>query len=150
MYDAMRLQLNRSVPFAAHTGVELISIAAGNATATLDQSATSINHIGSQHAGALFTLGEAASGAAMAGLFADQLGTVRPVTSDASIRYVRIARGRITASALCSASVDDLLAALERDGRVSFAIDVTLADETSATVATMQVTWHVARLPRAA
>lgn len=150
MLDMIRDHLNRSVPFASHTGIEILSVGNGEAQAALDQRPTSVNHIGSQHAGALFTLGEAASGAAMAGQFAPRLGTLRPVTADASIRFARIARGRITATARCDTPAESLLARLDADGRVSFAIDVNMADDSGREVASMQVTWHVSPVTRAA
>src|SRR5258706_7795561 len=69
-YETIRAQMAAAVPFARHVGIELVEIVPGKGVATLDETATSVNHIGSQHAGALFTLGETASGAAMAGAFA--------------------------------------------------------------------------------
>ncbi len=145
MLELIRNQMNRSVPFASHTGVEILSIGSGEAQAALDERPTTVNHIGSQHAGALFTLGETASGAAMAGLFTTRLGELRPVTSDANIRYARIARGRIVASARCDTPAPVLLDRLDADGKVSFAVDVTMADEGGRDVAAMQVTWHVSK-----
>ncbi len=150
MLGLIRDQLNRSVPFASHTGVTILSVGTGTAQAALEQSATSINHIGSQHAGALFTLGEAASGAAMAGLLAPRLGQVRPVTADAGIRYTRIAHGRITATARCDAPAEALLERLDTDGKVSFAVEVSMTDDSGRDVAAMQVTWHVSQPSHAA
>ncbi len=62
MREIIRDQLNRSVPFASHTGIAIDEIRDGEAIASLEQSDVTINHIGTQHAGALFTLGQAASG----------------------------------------------------------------------------------------
>lgn len=143
MYEMIRDQLGRGVPFAAHAGVQLLELSGEGATAALDETAVSVNHIGSQHAGALFTLGEATSGAAMAGVFAPVLLEVRPLAAGASIRYSRIARGRITATARVGRRGEDLLAALAETGRVSFAVDVGMTDESGEEVARMQVEWHV-------
>lgn len=66
-YDLIRKQLSSSVPFARHAGVEIEKIESGRATARLPFRAEGLNHLGTQHAAALFALGEAASGAAMAG-----------------------------------------------------------------------------------
>ena len=144
-YDAIRAQMASAVPFATHAGVELTEIGDGHAAARLVQSGTSVNHIGSQHAGALFTLGEAASGGAMAGAFAPVLLTVRPVAARAEIAYLRIARGTITAEAETTEAGETLRAALEAEGRARFAVDVTLRAESEETVATMRVAWHVSR-----
>ena len=66
-FDAIKAQLSAIVPFASYVGVALGEIGEGEATATLEQSHNTSNHIATMHAGALFTLAEAASGAAMAG-----------------------------------------------------------------------------------
>ena len=67
MLDSILAHLRTSVPFADHVGIELDTIDPGRAIARLPERLDSTNHIGSVHAGALFTLAEAASGAAMAG-----------------------------------------------------------------------------------
>jgi acyl-coenzyme A thioesterase PaaI-like protein len=102
IYETIRAQMGAAVPFAKHVGIELLEIAPGKGVAILGETATSVNHIGSQHAGALFTLGETASGAAMAGTFADLMLNIRPVASDASLEYRKLARGKITAIAITS------------------------------------------------
>ena len=144
-YDAIKAQMSAAVPFARHAGVELTEVADGHAVARLGQTETSVNHIGSQHAGALFTLGEAASGAAMAGALAPVLMGVRPVAARAEIAYTKVAKGTITAEAHTSEAGEALLARLEAEGRVQFGVDVTLRDEAGQQVATLTVAWHVSR-----
>ena len=102
-----------------------------------------MNHIGSQHAGALFTLGETASGRAMAGALAPLIVVVRPLASNARITYSRVAKGTITAHATTSRPGRDLLAEIRDAGRTAFAVDVTLHDESDAEVASMTVDWDV-------
>lgn len=146
LHDMIRTQLATSVPFAAHTGVELTEVADGHATARLAQAPTTINHIGSQHAGALFTLGEAASGAAMAGAFATRLAAIRPVAGAAEIRYTRVAKGTITAAATLSEDVPALTARLDSEGKVTFDVAVVMRDEAGDDVATMKVAWHLKKI----
>lgn len=145
MFEMIRDQLNGAVPFAAHAGVALTKVSPDGAAAELPQTATSVNHIGSQHAGALFTLGEAASGAAMAGVFAPVLLEVRPVAAGARIRYGRIAKGRISAEASVEGEGAALLDALARDGKVAFDVGVVLRDGDGQEVAAMTVNWHVSK-----
>ena len=57
-----------------------------------------MNHVQSQHAGALFTAGEAASGAAFISAFAERMGDITPLAEKAEIAYLKIARGDITAT----------------------------------------------------
>ena len=142
-YDMIREQVGKTIPFARHAGVEVIRIADGEGVARLEQTKTSVNHIGSQHAGALFTLGEAASGAAMAGAFVSVLMSIRPVASNAQISFRKIAKGRISAVGRVTKSSPDLLKELEENGRVAFDVEVALTDNTGDTVAAMSVEWHL-------
>lgn len=146
----IKTQLSAAVPFAAHVGVAMDAIGPGTASATLDQSHSTSNHIATMHAGALFTLAEAASGAAMAGMFFERLAALRPVAASATIDYLRPAKGLITAHARIDASKDALFAALEAEGKVRFAVAVTMVDGEGREVAAMRVDWHVAALAKAA
>ena len=142
-FAIIKAQLGQAVPFARHAGVEVVSVEDGAAKATIEQTDVSINHIGSQHAGALFTLGETASGAAMMGAFAEKALQIRPIAGQASIRYTKVAKGPIVANATTSLAGSDLRETLEADGKVVFAVDVELVDDTNEQVATMSVDWHV-------
>jgi acyl-coenzyme A thioesterase PaaI-like protein len=142
-FEIIREQLGGAVPFARHAGVKLTHIEAGLARAELEQTATSINHIGTQHAGALFTLGETASGGAMAGMFADRILNVRPIAGEANVRYTRLAKGRITAEARVAGARENIMATFERDKKVAFDVTVTLSDDEGKEVATMRVSWAV-------
>jgi acyl-coenzyme A thioesterase PaaI-like protein len=142
-FEIIREQLGGAVPFARHAGVKLSHVEQGLARAALEQTATSINHIGTQHAGALFTLGETASGGAMAGVFADRILNVRPIAGEAQIRYTRLAKGTITAEARVVGTREALIEALERDKKVAFDVAVTMSDGEGKEVATMRVSWTV-------
>jgi uncharacterized protein (TIGR00369 family) len=143
MFDIIKQQMASTVPFATHSGVRLEEISDGAAKAVMDQTTTSINHIGSQHAGALFTLGEAASGGAMAGTFSESILSVRPIASDARIRYIKIAKGTISAVATIAAEPSRLRETMATEGKVVFDVNVTLSDEQGNTVADMVVSWNV-------
>ncbi|MEO1335667.1 MAG: DUF4442 domain-containing protein, partial [Myxococcota bacterium] len=123
-FEMLKAQLATTVPYATHTGVQIEDIGSGTARATLDQRTETGNHIGSQHAGALFTLGEATSGAAMAGGFLDRLLEVFPVAATAEIAYVKVAKGTITAKASIQGDVDALKVELDRVGKVQFPVQV--------------------------
>jgi acyl-coenzyme A thioesterase PaaI-like protein len=105
------------------------------------------NHVGTMHAGALFTLGESASGVAMLRVLAPVLGGAMPVAKSASIAYQKPARGRIRAVGTVVEAPDAIGARLARDGKTTFDIVVKLEDDAGVEVATMTVTWHV-RTPR--
>ncbi len=148
LFEAIRMHLAAGVPFAGHVGISVESVAAGRATSAMEQQPQTSNHIGTQHAGALFTLGETASGAAMAGAFADLLGELLPVAAEAKIAFLRPAKGRILAIAATEEPVEILRARLAEDGKIRFLIGVVLTDEAQEEVATMTVDWSVRRRKR--
>jgi acyl-coenzyme A thioesterase PaaI-like protein len=143
MFDIIKAQMGSNIPFASHAGVVITDVASGRAEATLEQSDVSINHLKTQHAGALFTLGETASGAAMAGAIAPVLLVARPVASNARIAYVRSARGTITAIAQTTIAPEAIMAQLTESKRAIFDVAVDLTDTSGETVASMVVEWNV-------
>jgi acyl-coenzyme A thioesterase PaaI-like protein len=126
-------------------GLVVEEVAPGRGVVTLPDGDHLHNHVGSQHAGGLFSAGEAASGGAFLGAFAEHLGGLTPLAKSASIDYRKIARGPITAVGRLDADVEGLLGAIEADGRVEFPVDVEMTDGDGNVVATMTVHWHVRR-----
>lgn len=143
VYDIIRRQLGDSVPFARHCGVELLSLGDSRAEARLPDRAELKNHIGSQHAAAMFALAETASGAAMAGAFAPILLEVRPVAAEARIAYLKVAKGPLTAKAAIAESGAALRDRMAADGKVRFPVEIDILDEAGETVARMTVEWYV-------
>lgn len=144
-FPQISAHISKNVPYANHTGVQLLSIEGGNGIALLPKQKRTLNHIGSQHAGALFTLGETASGAAMAANFLPVLDTVRSVAANASIQYKRIAKGPIQAIASLSESVSVLIDELRSTGKTQFTVQVTMRDNADCEVAAMQIDWHLSQ-----
>lgn len=145
IYDMIRNQMGQNVPFARHAGVEIDAIDKGRASAHLPFRPEGLNHIGTQHAAALFALGETASGAAMAGTFAPMLLEIRPVAAEASIRYFGLAKGQVTADARVEAEPDALVEAVRSEDKVRFPIVVSLKGEDGIEIGEMTVDWHVSR-----
>src|SRR3954451_3040342 len=144
-FDAVAAGLNDAIPFNRHVGLVVEEVVPGRGVVALPDGEHLHNHVGSQHAGALFSAGEAASGGAFLGSFGEHLGSLTPLARSAQIDYRRIARGVITATGTLSADVPELISRLESDGRVEFPIEVEMADADGEVVATMTVHWHVRR-----
>ncbi len=142
-FGAIAQGMTQAVPFAGHLGLEITSVAEGEAVVRLPERTELTNHVGSQHAGALFTVAETASGAAFVGAFAERMGDVTPLARSADITYEKIAKGPITASAKLGIAKDEALATLDRDGKVEFPCEVELTDGSGVRVATATVRWHV-------
>jgi len=147
-FDAIRGGLQTAIPFNAHVGLEVVEVAAGRSVVRLPDRDELRNHVGSQHAGALFAAGEAASGGAFVGAFADRIGDLTPLAESAQIAYRKIARGAITATGTLGEDRDALAARLDADGSVRFPVAVELTDGDGDTVARMTVHWHVRKRER--
>ncbi len=97
-YTAMITGLNNAVPMNKTLGLEVIEMGPGTGVVRLPDDVRLHNHVGSQHAGALFAAGEAASGAAMGGALFAHLAGVTPLAAKAEIAYKRLAKGVILAT----------------------------------------------------
>ena len=144
-FEPIRAGMEQAIPYNRYLGLEVTEVAEGRGVVRLPERDDLHNHVGSQHAGALFSAGEAASGAAFVGAFAEHLGGITPLARSADIAYLKLAKGPITATGTLGATKEDLLAALDADGKVEFPVDVALADADGNTVAEMLVQWHVRR-----
>jgi uncharacterized protein (TIGR00369 family) len=142
-FDAIAKGMSMAVPFAGHLGVEITSMAEGESTVLLPERPELTNHVGSQHAGALFTAAETASGAAFVGAFAERMGDVTPLARSAEIAYEKIANGPIEATAKLGVDPAEALATLDANGKVEFPCQVVLTDQSGTQVATATVHWHV-------
>ncbi|WP_285295629.1 YiiD C-terminal domain-containing protein [Aureimonas altamirensis] len=133
--------INKAVPFARHLGITISEMDATGATAQLPDEGALKNHIGTQHAGALFGLAESASGAALMASCAELLSQAQPVVRAAAIQYRRAARGPVHARASLENPTPDALDRLKRDGRADMQIAVSLRDKDEAEVATARFEW---------
>lgn len=142
-FDAVAKGMAIAVPFIGHLGLEITELSPGEATVRLPKRQQLTNHVGSQHAGALFSAAETASGAAFVGAFAVRMGDVTPLARHAEIQYLKVADGPVLAKAKLGIEAADALATLDAEGKVEFPCEVELTNEAGATVATATVDWHV-------
>lgn len=141
--DLIAKSMGTAVPYIGHMGIEVTAMSEGEATALLPDRPELHNHVGSQHAGALFGVAETASGAAFVGAFAARMGDLTPLARSAQISYLKVARGPIEAKAKLGTPAADALATLDADGRVDFSVGVEMTDAEGLTVATATVDWNV-------
>ena len=142
-FDAIAAGLTQAVPFVGYLGVEITEMAEGEATAVLPERQELTNHVGSQHAGALFTAAETASGAAFVGAFLERMADVTPLARSAEINYEKIAKGPIAAKATLGMPKDEALSTLDAEGKVEFPCEVVLTDPAGTQVASATIRWHV-------
>ena len=79
----------------------------------------------------------------MAGAFAPILLEIRPVTAEAAIHFLAVAKGPVRAEAQVKGNADDLVAAVKTDGKSVFQVAVNLTGEDGAKVAEMTVDRYV-------
>lgn len=147
VFEAIRRQIGRSVPFARLLGIEVECVDGQHARTRLAARGELGNHVGTVHAGALFTACEAASGAALAGAMAELIMRTRFVVRDAQVEYLRPAKGDVLARARLADEAAAVLQALRRDGRADVAVDVSAvtldADGAETLVARASFNWHL-------
>lgn len=142
-YSAVAAGLSQAIPFNVHLGLETTAVAPDSGSVRLPDDGKLQNHVGSQHAGALFAAGEAASGAAFVGAFMDVMGEITPLAEAASISYKKLAKGEITATASFGEDAGALKAKLREEGRIRFPVQVQMTDAEGNVVAEMTVDWYV-------
>lgn len=148
-YEALRELFSSAVPFNQHLGLQVLHVGAARGEVLLPERPELSNHLGTQHAGALFSAGEAASGAAMAGAFADLLTDLTPVARGVDVRYLKPARGPVTARAALAEPAEGVRARLRADGKAEFDVEVSLRDAADVEVAQLRVRWHLRLRPAA-
>jgi len=133
--------LPAAVPMVGTLGLEFVEVTADRAVLRLPDQPAFHNHIGGPHAGAMFTLAESASGAIVLVHFGDRVADVTPLAVDATIRYLKLARGAVTATATTEADPAAVVATLEAGERPEFTVDVALHDESGTHTGQMSVLW---------
>ncbi|GIH80572.1 DUF4442 domain-containing protein [Planobispora longispora] len=131
----------QSVPFARALDISFDKVEPGFAVCRMPDRADLHNHLGGPHAGALFTLAESASGAAMLSAFGDQLSRATPLAANAAIRYVKLAMGEVVAEARLQASREEVVATLDAGGRPEFDVTVEIKTADGTLVSEMTVAW---------
>ncbi len=143
VYDKIRQQMMATLPFVRLLGISIDEIGAGTAKVSMPDDPKLHNHLGTQHAGAIFTLAETASGAAMAGGFADLILGLRPVAKESRIQYQKVAKGATHATGRVPGDIAALKAQLKVDGKIAFPVEVDIFDAQGTLAAQVQVDWYL-------
>ncbi|MFN4044118.1 PaaI family thioesterase [Limnobacter sp.] len=143
MRPLVKMQMDGKVPFAKACGVRLSSMGDGVARCEMAQKPELLDDTGKLADGALFTLAETCSGAAMAGGFASVILGVRPVAAQVEFEVLQPALGLINAQAKVAQAISPLKKALRTTGKINFPVEVEVSDASGHTVARMHVTWNL-------
>ncbi|OHV94458.1 hypothetical protein AKG95_25515 [Janthinobacterium lividum] len=145
VYDRIKQQMMDTLPFVRLLGISIDEIGAGTSKVSMPDDPKLHNHLGTQHAGALFTLAETASGAAMAGGFAELILGLRPVAKESRIAYQKLARGATRAEGRVPGDLAALKAQLAQDGKVAFPVAVDIFDSEGTLAAQVTVDWYLSQ-----
>jgi acyl-coenzyme A thioesterase PaaI-like protein len=138
--------MTASVPFARTLGIEYLDVTSDDAggvvvVCALPDVAAHHNHVGGPHAGAIFSLGETASGAIVTAAFASEMGRAVPLAVRADIAYRKLAMGNLRATARLGRPVAEILAELDAGGRPEFEVLVEVTRPDGAVTTEMRVVW---------
>ncbi|MGW2704818.1 DUF4442 domain-containing protein [Streptomyces sp. NPDC001340] len=133
--------LAATVPMARTLNLEFLETSPEQAVVSLPDQGDYHNHVGGPHAGAMFTLGESASGAIVLAAFGDQLSRAVPLAVRAEIAYKKLAMGAVTATAKLGRPAAEVVAELDAGQRPEFPVMIEIRRADGAVTGEMQVVW---------
>ncbi|MEV8091914.1 DUF4442 domain-containing protein [Streptomyces nigra] len=133
--------LAATVPMARTLDLEFVETTPERAVVVLPDQSAFHNHVGGPHAGAMFTLGESASGAIVLSAFGDQLARAVPLAVSAEIAYRKLAMGAVTATATLGRPASEVVAQLDAGERPEFPVTIEIRRGDGAVTGEMTVVW---------
>ncbi|MFF0790332.1 DUF4442 domain-containing protein [Streptomyces spiralis] len=133
--------LAATVPMVRTLNLEYLETTPERAVLSLPDQGEYRNHVGGPHAGAMFTLGESASGAIVLAAFGDQLSRAVPLPVNAQIAFKKIALGPVKATATLGRPAAEVVAELDDGRRPEFPVAVRIQREDGAVTGEMTVIW---------
>lgn len=133
--------LAATVPMARTLNLEFLETTPERAVVSLPDQGEYHNHVGGPHAGAMFTLGESASGAIVLAAFGDQLSRAVPLAVSAGISYKKLAMGAVTATAILGRPAAEVVEELDAGERPEFPVAITIQRADGAVTGEMTVVW---------
>lgn len=137
----VRNSFPQAVPMVGTLALEFVELDTRRAVMVLPDQAEYHNHVAGPHAGAMFTLGESASGALVFVNFGDRMADATPLAVEATIRYLKFAKGRVTATATLDRDPSDISAELDEGRRPAFRVEVALTTDDGTQTGSMSVLW---------
>ena len=146
--DQIGALMHQVVPMVATLGLEYGDITADHAVVVLRDQPGYRNHVGGPHAAAMFAAAESATGAAAIAAFGDMMdrAVLLPVT--ATMDYLAIARGDITATAQVDGDIAEARRIFDSGSRPEIAISCEITDSTGATTGRVSTRWTLKALKK--
>ena len=134
------------VPMVATLGLEYVEVSPERTVVVLRDQPEYRNHVGGPHAAAMFALAESATGAVATAAFGDMMDRAVLLPTTATMDYVAIARGDLTATARLDADADAARAQFDAGTRPEFDIVCEIADAEGTITGTLRVRWTLKAL----
>lgn len=139
--QTVEIAFPQAVPMVATLNLEFVELNSSLAVMRLPDQTKFHNHVGGPHAGAMFTLGESASGAIVLANFGDKLDQLTPLAVESSIKYLKLAKGPVLATARMQRSAAEVLDELAAGLRPEFTIDIDISTEDGTVTGQMTIAW---------
>ncbi|MFZ9987522.1 MAG: DUF4442 domain-containing protein [Candidatus Nanopelagicales bacterium] len=146
--DQIGTLMHQVVPMVATLGLEYGEVTPERTVVVLRDQPPYRNHVGGPHAAAMFAVGESATGAAAISAFGDMMdrAVLLPVT--ATMDYLAIARGDITATARIDGDIAAARRIFDDGARPEIDISCELTDEAGAVTGRLATRWTLKALKR--
>jgi acyl-coenzyme A thioesterase PaaI-like protein len=115
------------IPMVGTLGIECSHLDLATCTMQLPDTAAYHNHVQGMHAGAMWTLAESAAGALVFANFGDRLADLTPFPVEATIRFLKVALGPVTATATLGPEAATAIATMESGTRPEFPVEIELS-----------------------
>jgi acyl-coenzyme A thioesterase PaaI-like protein len=146
--DQIGALMHQVVPMVATLGLEYGEVTPQRAVVVLRDQPEYRNHVGGPHAAAMFAAGESATGAAALAAFGDMMdrAVLLPVT--ATMDYLAIARGDITAVARVDGDIEAARRTFDEGTRPEVEITCELTDGAGTVTGRLSTHWTLKALKR--
>ena len=143
--ENIRQLFRQLVPFVTKVGIEIDEVADHHVKLRFPRDPSNFNHVGSYHAGALFTFAETSAAAGLA--MALDLSRYRIVVKHGEIAYRRAVYDEITCSVdIRPEQLTEATAVVEREGRGTVPVTVQFLDRDGQVCTEATMTFHLKRL----
>lgn len=139
--ETVKIAFPQAVPMVATLNLEFVALDSSVAVMRLPDQTKFHNHVGGPHAGAMFTLAESASGAIVLANFGDKLDQLTPLAVESTIKYLKLAKGPVLATARMHRSAAEILAELDAGTRPEFTIEIDISTEDGTVTGQMTIAW---------
>lgn len=138
--------MHQLVPMVNTLGLEYVEVSPERAIVVLPDSPEFRNHVGGPHAAVAFAVAESATGAVAIAALGDLLDRAVLLPTTATMDYLAIAKGDLTATAVIVGDVVVAREEFEAGKRPQFDIVAEVTNAEGVTTARLRATWTLKRL----